>query len=134
MANALYDLWKDLIFTHGIGSSQTAPAGTLSVALVTASYTFSQAHDFYNDASANEVEVDTLDNPAVVGKNLDADDVVFTALSGSAVAAIIIFMDTGTTSTSRLIGYIDTGVTGLPFTPSGGDVTIVWDAAGIVDL
>ena len=134
MANAMYDLWKDLIFTHGIGSSQTAPSGTLSVDLVTSSYSFSQAHDFEDDLGANVVATKTLDNPVVVGKNLDADDVVFLSLTGSAVSAIVIFMDTGTPSGSRLIAYLDSGITGLTFTPSGADATLAWDAAGIMDL
>lgn len=134
IANAIYDLWKDLIGTFGTGGGGTTPPGSLSVDLVTSSYSFSQAHDFEDDLGANVVATETADNHAWVGKNLDADDVVFASLTGSAVAALVLFMDTGTTTTSRLIAYIDTGITGLPFTPSGADATLAWDAAGIFDL
>lgn len=56
----------------------------------------------------------------------DADDVVFSAVTGVSVEAIVLYKHTGTESTSRLIAYIDTA-TGLPVTPNGGDITIVWD-------
>ena len=32
----------------------------------------------------------------------------------------------GTESTSNLIAYMDTGMTGLPVTPNGGDITVQW--------
>ena len=134
MANAIYDLWKDLIGTFGTGGGGTTPPGTLSVSLVTSSYVFSQAHDFENDLGANQVDDAVLAGHTWVGKNLNADDVVFTSLTGAAVAAIVIFMNTGTDTTSRLIAYLDTGITGLPFTPSSADATLVWDSAGILDL
>lgn len=134
MANAVYDTWKALIGAHGIGNSQTAPAGALSVNLVTSGYTFNQAHDFENDLGANVVATSTIGNPAWTGRVLDGDDVVFSSLTGSAVAAAVLFMDTGDPATSRLIAYLDTGITGLPFTPSGADATLAWDAAGIFSL
>jgi hypothetical protein len=33
-----------------------------------------------------------------------------------------------------LVAYLDTGVTGLPVTPNGGDITISWHASGIFQL
>lgn len=57
----------------------------------------------------------------------DAADVVHTAVSGASVESIEIFKDSGVESTSRLIANIDTA-TGLPLTPNGGDITVVWDA------
>ena len=46
----------------------------------------------------------------------------------------MIYIDTGSSGTSRLVAYIDTGVTGLPLTPNGGDVSITWNASGIFAL
>jgi hypothetical protein len=57
----------------------------------------------------------------------DADDVTVTGVSGAQFESIVIFKDTGTQSTSALIAYIDTA-TGLPFTPSGGDITVQWSS------
>lgn len=56
----------------------------------------------------------------------DAADVTVTAVTGDPFESIVIFKDTGTESTSRLIAFIDTA-TGLPLTPNGGDVTVAWD-------
>jgi hypothetical protein len=57
---------------------------------------------------------------------LDANDAVFTAASGVQSEACVIYKDTGVATTSRLIYYMDT-MTGLPVTPNGGDITLVWD-------
>ena len=61
----------------------------------------------------------------------DAADTVFTALTGDASESLILFKDTGTESTSSLIERWDTA-TGLPLTPNGADVTVVWAAGGIL--
>jgi hypothetical protein len=53
-----------------------------------------------------------------------------TGVSGASIEAIVLYVHTGTDSTSRLIIYQDTGVTGLPLTPDGSDVQITVDAAG----
>lgn len=67
-----------------------------------------------------------------VGK-FDADDLTFTALSGDQSESVDLFKDTGTDTTSMLIANFDT-YTGLPLTPSGGDVVIVQPATGIIRI
>lgn len=67
-----------------------------------------------------------------VGK-FDADDLTFTALTGAASASIDLFKDTGTDTTSVMIANFD-DYTGLPLTPSGGNVTIVFAATGIIRI
>lgn len=71
-------------------------------------------------------------SPALTGKTVtngvaDADDVVLPTVSGASCESIVLFKDTGSPATSRLIAFIDTA-TGLPVTPNGGDITIEWDA------
>lgn len=133
MANAVYPLWKEAVIQATAGSSL---AGTLKAVLIdTADYTYSTAHDFYDDASAGAVGTPgTIGTKTYTGGLLDGDNVTFTAVSGDPCEAIIIFLDTGTPSTSRLVAYIDTGVTGLPVTPNGGDITITWNASGIIQF
>ena len=63
---------------------------------------------------------------AGVGGAADADDVTFVSVSGSNVGALVIYRDQGSDSNSELIAYIDTA-TGLPITPNGGDIIVVWD-------
>lgn len=55
------------------------------------------------------------------------DPFVFSSVSGASCEAVAIIKDTGTTSTSRLIGLIDTA-TGLPVTPIGNDIQANPDA------
>lgn len=56
----------------------------------------------------------------------DAADVTFLAVSGVSVEALVIYKDTAVETTSKLIAYIDTA-TGLPVSPNGGDITVIWD-------
>lgn len=67
----------------------------------------------------------------------DAADLVFTgasALTGSTtVESIDIFKDSGTNTTSPMLSNHD-DYTGLPLTPAGVDVTIVWPATGIIRI
>lgn len=61
-----------------------------------------------------------------VGGVFDAADVVLSAVTGVQSEAVAVYKDSGSAATSKLIAYIDTA-TGLPITPTGADITIVWD-------
>jgi hypothetical protein len=59
----------------------------------------------------------------------DASDISLTATSAVACEAIVLFQHTGNDATARLIAYIDTPTSGLPFTPSASQtVNIVFDS------
>lgn len=64
---------------------------------------------------------------------LDAADLTFTSLTGDQVESYDIFKSSGTDTTSPMIGNFD-DATGLPLTPSGGNVTIVFHANGIIRI
>lgn len=57
----------------------------------------------------------------------DMDDVTFSAVSGSSVESASSYKNTGSAATDRLIAYVDTA-TGLPVTPSGGDIVFRVDS------
>jgi hypothetical protein len=63
-----------------------------------------------------------------VGGVLDADDVVFSSVSGSTVTQYEMFWASGTDSTSYLMWQWDTA-TNLPMVPNGGNITIQWAGA-----
>lgn len=133
MANAIYPIYKQALL-DGL-SDIDINDGTVKVALIdTGTYTYSAAHDFYNDVTGVVGTPQTIANTTVTNGLFDGDNVTFTAVSGNSVEALIIYIDTGNTATSRLVAYIDTGVTGLPVTPNGGDITITWNASGIFQL
>lgn len=88
----------------------------------------SNAANAYDDLSAAIVGTpQTIGSKTTAGGLFDGADVTFTAVSGNSVEAILIFVDTGTESTSVPI-LIDNGATGLPVTPNGGDITIAWSS------
>lgn len=133
MANAIYPIYKAAILDAAANSDLND--GTVKVALVdTGTYTYSAAHDFYDDLSGVVGTDQTIANTTVTAGLFDGDNVTFTAVTGASVEALVIYIDTGSAATSRLVAYIDTGVTGLPVTPNGGDISITWNASGIFQL
>lgn len=133
MANAIYPKFKEALMQ---AASNSSLAGTVKVALVDTGVTaYSAAHDFYDDISAAVVGTpQTIGNKTYTNGTLDGDDVTFTAVAGDRAEAIVIYIDTGNPATSRLVAYLDTGQTGLPVTPNGGDISISWNASGIFTL
>lgn len=70
---------------------------------------------------------DALGSKTVTAGVADAADSTILLVTGDQFESIDLYKDTGTESSSRLIANIDTG-TGLPCTPSGGDITVRWDS------
>jgi len=127
MANALYDLGRQGFLDGSISWS----GDTIKAVLVdTGTYTVNlSTHEFLSDiaSGARVATSGALASKTVTAGVADAADVTFTAVSGSSAEAIVLYQDTGTVGTSRLIAYIDTA-TGLPVTPNGGDITVAFDS------
>jgi len=70
-------------------------------------------------------------NGVVAVGTFDAADTVFTTLSGDQSESLILFEDSGSEATSDFVARWDTA-TGLPLTPNGANVTVVWDVTGIL--
>lgn len=126
MANALYGLARQAFLDGDIDWT----ANNIKVALIdTGAYTVAiDTHQFLSDVAGGAI-IATSGN--LTGKTstlgvADADDVSFGAVTGAQSEAVIIYQDTGTAATSRLIAYIDTA-TGLPVTPNGGVINVTWD-------
>lgn len=112
-------------------------ANAIKVTLVDAAdYTRNlSTHDFYDDVTAGG-RVATSSNFAsktTTGGTADAADITFSSVTGDVSEELIIWVDTGVESTSRLICNFDT-VTGLPVTPNGGNINVTWNASGIFRL
>jgi uncharacterized membrane protein len=126
MANGLYALARAASLQGGLNMS----AGTVKCAMVTASYVANLSTDqFWSSAVAAVVGTpQALTTKTFTAGTFDADDVTYTAVtSGSTVTALVIYVDTGTTTTSPLIAYIDTA-TGLPVLTNGGNIVVTWDS------
>lgn len=138
MANAVYNKYLEAVIQASANSS-LAGSGTTGVyaALVdTGTYTFSQTHEFYSSVASAQVGTEVeLGSKTYVAGLFDAADSTFSSVSGSTVEAIVIFIkNAGANTTWRLVEYIDTGVTNLPVTPNGGDITCTWNASGIIQF
>jgi hypothetical protein len=132
MANALYPKWKEAIQQASANSSL---AGTVKVALVdTGTYTYNAAHEFLTSLTGVVGTAQTIVSKTFTNGVLGGADVTFSAVSGPTVEALVIYTDSGSAATSRLVAYIDTDITGIPVTPNGGDIAVTWSASGIFQL
>jgi len=130
MANVIMDSYKVLALTSGLNLA------TLEIRIIlgdAADITFSSAFDFLDDLTAGGrvAESNALDSKTTTAGVFDAADETWTSVSGDVSEQIWGFYETGTESTSSLIFFFDTSVTGLPVTPNGGDITCAWNASGI---
>ena len=134
MANALYTKGKEALLDGSINLE----ANTIKCVLVDAAdYTVNlSTHDNLDDipSGARVGTPQTLGSKTFTGGVFDAADATFPSVTGDPCEAIVIYKDTGTESTSRLLAYIDTAASGLPVTPNGGNIQIQWNAGGIFAL
>jgi hypothetical protein len=93
-----------------IDGSIDLDTNTLKAVLIdTGAYTVNlSTHDNLDDVAGGSriATSSALGGITVTDGVFDANDVTFTAVTGASVEAIIIYKDTGTESTSRLIAYI----------------------------
>lgn len=133
MANTIYPLYKQAL----IDGDTLVDLNdlTVKVALVdTGAYTYSGAHQFLTSLTGVIGTAQTIANTTVNNGLFDGDNVTYTSVTGNSAEALVIYIDSTVAATSRLVAYIDSGVTGLPVTPNGGDITITWSVSGIFAL
>lgn len=138
MANAIYPIYKQNLLAGTSGydlDNNVASTGPFIALVDTGTYTYSSAHDFYNDLSGIVGTDQRIQNPTVTNGTFDGDNVTYTAVSGASVEALVIYRkNAGANTTWPVVAYIDTSVTGLPVTPNGGDITVTFNASGIFTL
>lgn len=136
MANALFASYRNLVLGAGLNTSSL----TIKAMFVDhADDTPVAATDNFIDDILSAARVPAIGSCPTLGSKtqgtvatgvFDAADTVFTALTGDQSESLILFEDSGSEATSDLIAFWDTA-TGLPLTPNGADVTVVWNASGI---
>jgi hypothetical protein len=132
MASVIYPKFKEALLS---GTYNLTSAAVRAVLIDTGTYTYSAAHDFYDDLSGVVgSESGAFASKTVTSGTFDAADITFTAVTGATVEAIVLFVDTGSAGADALIAYIDSASSGLPVTPNGGDITVTWHASGIFSL
>ena len=125
MANALYDPGREGFLDGSIYWD----TDDIRVMLALSTYTFVASHKFITDLGAvDNGRSAALGTKTVTNGVADAADTSLVATAATASKALIVFKHTGADATARLIAYIDTPTSGLPFTPSAGQtVNIAWD-------
>ena len=123
MASGLYPSGAEDMMdgTIILSSSDITPA------LVNTSYTYSSAHDFWDDVTANEVQdggATFLSGKSVTSGVFDATDYTFASVSGSDIDNINLRKYNAADASSPLLAYIECTQT----TPNGNNIDIIWDA------
>lgn len=124
MANTLYPKFKEGLL-KGQFNLLTA---TVKAMLIKSGYVYSDTHQYVSDIlDYDNGRSSELINKSVTNGVFNANPVTLNAIGAYQVIAVVLYIDTGSDSTSPLVAYIDTAA-GLPFTPpAGGEVTIAWD-------
>jgi len=122
---------KVLSGAYNLGSAGV----TLRAALLPSTYVYDGAHEFLADIGTLVGAAQPLVNKTITGGVFDAEDINFGQTTGAAAGSVVVYVDTGTATTSPLLMYI-TSVVGLPYTPNGGGLRLEWSqgAARIVSL
>jgi len=97
---------------------------TIRVSVVSSTYTFSIAHDFYDDVTG-VLAVGTLAGKTDTDGIMDADDLLITGITGTP-DAVVVHKWSGVSSTSPLLFYFDDGP-GIGIALAGEDFKIIWD-------
>lgn len=134
MASALYDKFRETCL------SKTGPSYStqnIKVALASTKYTFSAAHQFLSSITSTQMikrSTTNLASKTITSGVANAATITLNSVSantpynGAIAKSIILYRDTGSSGTSELVAYIDVA-TGMPFAPSGTNVTIAWSTS-----
>lgn len=115
MANAIFPKAKEGLLAGNIDLD----ANDIRVMLVRSTYTYDSADEFVADLGAvDNGRSAALGTKSVTNGVFDAADTTLTATAAVACNALVYFVHTGADATARLLCYVDTPTSGLPFTPS----------------
>ncbi len=134
MASAVYPLGIKHIMQADITGGLDG-ADIKAVLIDTAVYTYSAAHEDYEDLSgivATETAALTSKTIGTVDTGVfDAADATVSSATGDSAEAVVVFWDGGNSATDYLLSYNELSAA---VTPNGGDITIAWSASGIFQL
>lgn len=132
MANAVYPKYLKACIDGDPNTNLIS--GNVKAALVhtgTGGYTYNAAHEFVSDLTGIVARTGNAGTKSATDSGaFESGTVQATAVTGSEVDAVVLYVDSGADSSSRLVVYYDTGVTGLPITPSGQNLNVTPDATG----
>ena len=122
MSNSLYDAGRALLLGGSINWASTAIDAYL---INTAYYTPNISSDTNISGVSGSAIVAgpvALSSQSIVGGAASAANVTFSSVTGATASGILLCVH----STGALLLWMDTA-SGLPITPNGGNIIIVWD-------
>ena len=131
MANTLYPLYRRDLLRADIDTI----ADNIKLVAVDSGYTYSAAHDNVDDVSAGArvATSSNLANKTDTDGYFNSDDVVLSAVaSGDTITGVILYKDSGSEVTSKLIAFYDTNASAsaISIATNGGDITIAPHSSG----
>jgi hypothetical protein len=118
---AIYPLYKQELAQ---GTANTSLTGTVKIrALTTAGYTYSAAHQFLTDigtAMTGTTDQTLASKTYALGKFTSANATFTAVTSGNTMTQVVLYIDTGTAATSRLVAQLD----GFSQLANGGDIVL----------
>jgi len=140
MPNKLYPKSLERAIKGGLALDT---ANVKAVFVDTASYTYSDAHEFLSDIAVGARIATSANLASKTIATVNTDDVRFDCADFSVTfaaaqptcEALVYYVDTGTASTSYLVKYMDTSAS-LPLTPppGGGTVNVTVSVDGVFEL
>ena len=135
MANGLYNAYKQAL---GEEKHHMTTDDIRAILTDTATYTVNlTTHDFLDDIPAIErvaVTAAALPTPTFTAGVFDTGDFSWTSVTGDQSEGIAVYNHNGNGAASdaarQLIGWWDTGMTGMPVTPNGGNINVTVNASG----
>lgn len=134
MANALYPLFKQALLNkeHDLNTDDIR-----ALLVDAADYSYNSAHNFLDDVASGGIVAasSTLGSPTIAVGLFDTADFSWTAVTGDQAEQVILYNHTGGSDAARgLIAFYDTGITGMPVTPNGGDINVTVNGSGWFSL
>lgn len=133
MANHVYPKFKRAAITGATPATNLLTGTVKLVAVNAAAYTYSDTHEFLSDIpSGAQIAVSgALASKAVSDlAAFTSSNGRFDGVTGAEIDAIVMYIDNGAPSTSRLVFFQDTGITGIPVTPAGAGYNLIMDPTG----
>lgn len=128
MANQLYPKAKQAF----LGALIDMDTDDIRACLTRTAYNAS--HEFLSSITDIVATSSQLTSPTITDGTFDSSDIVYPSVAaGPSTAYIVLYKNTGTAGTSRLIAHIDTA-SGLPVTPDGTNINVNVNAAGWFSL
>src|SRR6266550_6386230 len=140
MANSLTNAYRNNVLGDNTYTNVQTDADTLAIMLIdNADDTVTASDSDLSSIASAAREPAAGSCPSLASKTLgsvavgvfDAADTTFSALSGDQAEQLMLFKNTGSDATSIILAQWDTFTSGMPVTPNGGDITVVWNASGI---